>query len=75
MGACLLLTDALCMAWLAVAVLRWEGTSKASKVDKAVMITQLAALVGEIYFRPQLLRERSLKFSEAFTSALHGMKS
>lgn len=47
MGACLLLTDAVCMALLAVAVSSWDGTSKAKEADKAVMIIQLAALVGK----------------------------
>ena len=37
------------MAMLADNVLRWEGTSRAKRLDTAVTIIQLVALVGEFF--------------------------
>lgn len=40
-------TNAVCMALLAVAADKWEGTPRAKQVDTAVLIIQLVSLVGE----------------------------
>lgn len=47
MGVCLVGIDAICMILLAVAALKWEGNAKEEKANKAVMIMQVLALVGE----------------------------
>ncbi|CAM9664947.1 unnamed protein product [Scytosiphon promiscuus] len=52
MGIALYGTDAVCMAVLAVSASKWEGSPRADRVDKTVMIIQvvtLAALIIPIY--------------------------
>ena len=49
-AVCLSGADAVCMAVLAVAALKWEGTDKAKRADNAVIIIQLMVLVGESCF-------------------------
>ena len=47
MTAALYGTNAVCMALLAVAADKWEGTPRARRVDTAVFVIQLLSLVGE----------------------------
>ncbi|CAM9575765.1 unnamed protein product [Ectocarpus sp. 8 AP-2014] len=48
MGACLTLIDAACMAMLADTAHRWQRTSRAKRMDTAVVVLQLVALVALI---------------------------
>lgn len=47
MGIALYGVDAVCMAVLAVSADKWEGTSRAEKVDSAVVIVQVVTLAGK----------------------------
>lgn len=54
MGACLVGVDAISMALLAVAALRWQGTAKEERMNTAVMVMQVLALAGENFSRSSL---------------------
>lgn len=47
-GACVMAIDAVCMALLATAALKWEGTERAKHSSTAVITLQLFSLFGEL---------------------------
>lgn len=48
-GACVMAIDAVCMAILATAALKWEGTDRAEHSNAAVIALQLFSLCGEMH--------------------------